>query len=320
MTSGHDVGSRTVAMIFSPDDIEPHTVVKVSARTAMNQTTEREHAALLDLRNVLPPNLTDTVPRPKGLTTWRDRLVSTETLLSGPSLEVELRRSDDVDVRIARLTEVAGWITDLHRHTAVLTTCDDDFIESWFAGPFQRYCEVFNADNAVWELFDRALERVREVDPAAIPIVRRHVDLGPWNIICTVGGLGIIDWETAGQRPSDGRGLPYCDLDYFLKYWLHIVGDATRGPDEIGLFPLLALPPSVDERFGAAVRATIDDYCLDMGLDTRLVPVLMLHNWVEQALYSSDRDLMLHRLQTLAGPTVFIDTLARRSDELFGHS
>ena len=57
-----------------------------------------------------------------------------------------------------------------------------------------------------------------------------------------------------------------------------------------------------------------------MGLDTRLVPVLMLHNWVEQALYSSDRDLMLHRLQTLAGPTVFIDTLARRSDELFGHS
>ena len=86
-------------------------------------------------------------------------------------------------------------------------------------------------------------------------------------------GLGVTDWESAPNRPANGRGLPVCDLDYFLKYWLHIVAEDADVEVEPRCIRASAPCRSVTCRpTCVAARRMMRRYCIRLSIDRGLRP------------------------------------------------
>jgi glycosyltransferase involved in cell wall biosynthesis len=314
MSSGYDAGSRAVVLPFGPGAARPEAAVKVSVLPAINSTTWREHEHLTTLRTSISRDLAGTMPVPIAAFDWRGHAVAVQSLLDGPTLERVLRESRDAARPIALLHEVTDWVIRLHRETAVHTIWNANAVERWLSVPFAQFRDVFDPSDDIDRLLTAVERRARELEGRPLPTVRRHVDLGPWNVIRTSRGLGVTDWESAPNRPSTGRGLPVCDLDYFLKYWLHIVDEQTAP----ALFPCLGPVPDGGARpLYLAARRMMRRYCTRVGIDTEFVPVLSAFNWVEHALNRVARDAFIDRPR--AGEQhllALIHQLARHADTI----
>ncbi|MEL6891286.1 MAG: glycosyltransferase [Actinomycetota bacterium] len=315
MTSGHDLGSRTIVMPFEPGAGSPSRVVKIAGSTALNEATRREHDALVAVRSLMPVELAASVPTPLLLDVWRERAVAVETCVDGPTLDVAMRLGDE-RIAISWLEQVGEWLVAFHRHTAERVVLDEAMVDQWFAAPFARYCDTGD-DPLVAALLDRAASHALGLVGTEVPLVRRHVDLAPWNIVTSDGGIGVLDWESAGGRPADGRGLPFCDLDYFIKFWLHVVLRADDEAQQDGLFGLLAPVPSTGPRIAAAVDRQLDRYVDVLDLDRRLLPSLSVHGWVEQCLYGADRSSLLDVPARSHASSRRLRALAAHADALF---
>jgi aminoglycoside phosphotransferase (APT) family kinase protein len=318
LSSGLDAGSRSIVLPFPPGGQPARCVMKVAGRSTMNRATEREHRTLSELALNLPTDLVATLPQALGLFEWHGRAVSVESNFSGSTLEATLRRDDVLETRIRSLNQVANWIIRLHEVTAEPRRWTEDDSQRWFGDTFDRYCREFRPSAIVRSALAQAIDRSLHAEGLTVPIVRRHFDLAPWNIICVDEGIGVIDWETAGNRSAECHGLPLCDLAYFAKYWLHIVAGEPGVQEEIDLLNLPPRSPDSASRYLDAARNEVQHYCRRLGVPDALIPALLLYNWAEHALSTADRDRTLGRDRTEPPPTArFVDALAAHAERLF---
>jgi GT2 family glycosyltransferase len=318
LSSGLDTGSRSIVLPFPPGSDRPRCVIKVSGRSTMNEATAREHRTLCEVGRTLPADLVATVPRALALFEWKGRAVSVESHFSGRTLEVSLRRADSLESRVQILHEVTNWIIRLHEGTAEPRQWTADDSGFWFGDTFDRYCHEFNPSSTVRLAFTRALDRSLDAQGLTVPIVQRHFDLAPWNIICVDDGIGVIDWETPVNRSNDNRGLPLCDLAYFAKFWLHIVATVQGAQDEVDILSSPASASDFAARYIISARKELHRYCEELGVPGALIPALMLYNWAEHSLSTLHRDRTLGSHRTEPPPTVvFVESLAQHAEHLF---
>src|SRR5262249_28326745 len=107
------------------------------------------------------------------------------------------------------------------------------------------------------------------------------------------------------------------DLDYFLKYWLHVVAEGMN-VDTGSLFPCVGpLPAGVMYPHVVAARRMMRRYCARLDIDPTFVPVLSVYNWVEHTLNRRARDRILDVAPLPTGETLArIQSLAAYSEQL----
>lgn len=237
-------------------------VRKIPRLPAFNAKTIREQEILAEVRGRLDPETARALPEPRGTVRYGDRLyeitASVESRAPGRPLVlacadwgVPLRR------KIRHLQLAADWLTRFHLQTLIRR-------EPWdgreLAGSFAAFRERFGTSSEEEALFDLSLGLSRELAGVPFPVVWRHRDFTPWNLLVDRDRLTVLDWE--GAQP----GLALCDLLHFVSHWNELA------------------PPGAP-----ASRRQVTRYCEQLGIDPRFIPLLRVHTRVEIALRSQVR-------------------------------
>ena len=313
-----DAGNRVALLPFAADGVHPLAVLKVPKRASVNDRTEHEQAALHTIRAGLPAPLAAAIPAPLGIHRWGAVSVAHENWLPGRAL---LRSSggwgtSDAE-RVADLRGAAAWLAEFHA-AAVLErgTWDDAAVARWVEEPAARYEARFGVTAEEAGLFARLRERAREARGVPFALVWQHRDYNVWNVVRDGARVGVIDWE--GARP----GPPLCDLLHFAVHW-HEAGRHLRDEtsQRAGLRALFLEPPAHRNPLARAAHEALAAYMTRVGLDARLLPVLLCYTWVELALRRADQqtDMGERPADPRAGNRnfAFIDVLAAGADRLF---
>jgi hypothetical protein len=292
-------------------------VLKVSSQPELNATTVREHDHLLHVRAALPPAAVASIPRPIALYEWRGRTVAVESHLDGRTVEGALRECPADGLGVAVLDEVTTWVIRLHRHTATWTVWDEGSEQRWFAPVLDTLHREVTLPASVDALLDRAAAVASSLRGSVLPLVHRHADLGPWNIMRSAAGLGVVDWESAPGRPLDGIGLPVCDLAYFQQYWMQLLS-GNQAASDVGSCTVPV--PGNPRATGQAIRcrASMRRYCREVGVDDRFVGPLTVYCWAEHACNAVRRSATLRGAG--GGPAPFVailEALSRTQATLF---
>ncbi len=324
VTSGHDDGSRAVLLPIA--DGEPDEVLKISPRPSFNHNVVTEVATIAALRQRIA--MADERPGRAVKAAVRHLPEVIDTVQVGPLLASRERyagRWSAADLGYRRpelradvLRQVLVAATDLAEATRSGTEpWSAELFDHYIAGPLDRYRNAIGRPDALGALEADLAERSLAMAGRAIPLIRRHYDLGPWNVLFdSTGRLTVIDWELAPPRTEHDRGLAGADHLYFAKYWLHIWLGAERLDDELTAFEFSA---DSGETGTAGPRTTVTESLateLDaMGVHRGLVPLIVGHLWLEKALYTMER-----RGESdpgRAGP--YLDALSEQRSRLLAH-
>jgi aminoglycoside phosphotransferase (APT) family kinase protein len=128
----------------------------------------------------------------------------------------------------------------------------------------------------------------------AIPLVWQHNDFGTWNVRRSGTHISVIDWEVSR------RGLAVCDLLYFVTHWSQLVQGLVKPAEQQRDVQRLFGPSRLNSRI-AAVHEALDTYLRDLELDRRIVPLLLVYTFAEQALDRVQRLRALHSPESATG-------------------
>ncbi|MGH1487985.1 MAG: hypothetical protein ACRBK7_01105 [Acidimicrobiales bacterium] len=332
MTSGHDEGSRAVLVSLASERLE-RTVTKMSPRPRYNSNTETEAEVIRSVRTLInrsgSSDASYSSSSSSSVTVSSSGPARADSLLpviKPPVVLGQLRGSQEAYAGRWTATDLCNRAPDSRQHvlTTVLGAIDElclatvTEIVPWSAELFDRYLgDLFDRYRAEigWsstlEVFSATLtERSDTLAGHSIPLVQRHYDLGPWNVVFDDDGEGltVIDWELAPPRTIGQAGLGGADQLYFSKYWLHIAMGTESVDDELQAFEFVT-----GAKQAAAAKGLTES--LDrLGIDRRFAPLLAGHLWLEVALYTAAR--RAENGGDPGSPARYVETLASRRAEL----
>lgn len=312
MTSGHDEGSRAVLVSLQAGGSD-RTVTKMSPRPRYNQNTTAETEVIQAVRSMIDQSeqqMAATLLPAIKPSVEAGGLLGAQESYAGRWTATDLCNRVP-DSRQPVLVQVLGAIDDFSSATvSTVEPWTEGLFENYLRDLFDRYHRLVDQSPAMAELQAELSSRSAELIGTPIPLVQRHYDLGPWNVVFAddASGLTIIDWELAPPRTLGQAGLAGADQLYFVKYWLHIALETASLDDEQLAFEFLPGEPQA-----AAARAFTDSLAR-LGVDRRFVPLLAGHLWLETALYTATR-----RAEHGGDPgsaARYLETLAARRTEL----
>ncbi|HEX5719127.1 MAG TPA: glycosyltransferase [Thermoanaerobaculia bacterium] len=261
---------RVILLSFPPDK-----VIKVPRDPAFNEKTVREQETLVQIRSLLDAGTARALPEPRGTERYGEVVASVESYAPGRSMVLTGGRESDLHL-------AAEWLTRFHLQTTLHR-------EPWdgreVAESFAAWIDHMGATPAEEKLFDLALARSQELRGLPFPIVWRHRDFTPWNLLRDWGGrLSVLDWE--GAQP----GLALCDLLHFVSHWDELAAQAATPEARLRAFSLGA-PASCRQ---------VTRYCDRLGIDTRFIPLLRVYTRVEIALRNPGRTFDAEYVSALA--------------------
>jgi aminoglycoside phosphotransferase (APT) family kinase protein len=278
---GEGPWSRVVLLPFGRGADRPSGVIKIARLSAYESSLVAEQATLATLRAAVPAFILPSLPEPLGPVRVLGQPGSAEAYRPGASIAVRSTRPGHRATRRADLERAADWLLQLHDATAsaprTLGPTGFDL-----AGLTDQYASVFGSN----ETEDRWFRRLREFaveDADPVPVVTRHRDFGPWNVLVDADGqVSVIDWEVAGPGP------PLVDLVYFVSHWCWIVAASSSVQREAQLLRRFV----VGERSGwylQAARSVIARHARSLGFAPGRVAALWAWTFIEQALDRHDR-------------------------------
>lgn len=324
ITSGRDDGSRLVLLPFGPRASRPAAVVKIARLAKFTGHTEREQATLSALRLALEPGLRATVPEPLGSFGSGAYRAFRESPIPGRTIASSTGRWGASSARqISDLRLASDWIARFHSATLLHRVLwDEDQVERWMTERFDRYIREFGAGPEENDLFAAARERARSLIGERIPIVWSHNDYGPWHVYRSGAELAVIDWEFGGQALGERRGLPLCDLVYFVTHWTYLARGLEDAEGRLGAFRDLFLgKPGSDLRCDAA-RGCLTEYLQRLQTPGGFLGLLVVYTWVERAIDQWSRQASLDGVRgnpRSSNPFIsYVEALAQGADRLFG--
>jgi Ser/Thr protein kinase RdoA (MazF antagonist) len=294
---------RVVVLPFAPGASSPAGVLKVPRLPLFNDRTEGEQALLAHLRARLDRVARSALPEPRGVYPGGGLAMSLESYAAGRPLAQRMGGwGEPLRNKLEDLREATEWLAGFHRRTEVRRAeWGAGEAAEWIDGPLGDFGQAFGAGAALDRLTAAVRRRSGELAGAALPVVCRHRDFTPWNLLRGDGGLRVIDWE--GARP----GPALCDLLHFSTHWSEL---ALRTFDEgarLRVFREVWIARRGGEP-GEAVRRRVAAYCEALRLDRRFVPLLLVATWVELAL----------RQGLGSREASYVGVLAAEADGLFG--
>ncbi|HSL19901.1 MAG TPA: hypothetical protein VK886_00060 [Vicinamibacterales bacterium] len=251
---------RSIVFVFGDDRSEPSLVVK-RARAASGRALRslaRERDALEALRRALPADLADTVPCVAGYEAadgWESLAL---TWLPGRSAYVEMqtRLLPSASVE-GHFLSAASWLARFHEATSVPGRSVE---------PASDANDAASGEGATPDW----LARLRDACARApVRAVRSHGDFWARNVLLArrrglARIMGVVDWEQSCDASS-----PFDDLFQFaLTYGLSYPWSRYRRAEPIEAFRRTFL---ADTRVARAVRAYLQAYCRERGLDAALL-------------------------------------------------
>lgn len=281
LTSGHDLGSRSVVVAFDRSDRRPSSITKVAMRREAADATRREGIRMDRLRHSLPYTLASAIPRPIGERSLLHGVAAVETCAGGASLAVTSARwGRPLRAKVGDLRAAVDWLVAFGNTTAVMGGIDPP---EWTA-VFREASELLEPSPAVRSMLLDASDHVA-VTPRCHRSVHVHGDPGPWNVYVSgraIRRVGVIDWEHDGSRPP--LGPPLADVIYLATYWYFAVAGITgRSDEERALVDIFGSAPPSDRAIGA-VRRVLTRAAVRSGLGRSDVLPLAIALWAGQAI------------------------------------
>ena len=221
--------SHVVFLLYPAGKTAPTLVAKVPRLPGPQPSLIREAANLRALQALWPEG-DDSVPRLLLFEEFAGHAILLETALVGPLLSPERMRREGPRYRQL----VADWLTELHRRP--VPEEEQGGQDDWFARLVERPLDfleaVFAQASQERALLDRTRELLAPLARLSLPLVFQHGDLSHPNLVLQAGGrLGVLDWELA-----EPRGLPACDLYFFLAYAAFAQARANRRGGHVRAF------------------------------------------------------------------------------------
>lgn len=213
VTPRFHASSHVVFLILPQDRPQPVLVAKVPRLAGEGETLVREAANLRGVQASREGGFS-SVPRVIAFERRWQRPVLIETALAGRALDPPTVRADAVRACQA----VMQWLIDVQVASRCAATVDSGWFERLIADPLsdlEEHIALSKEDVALVERTRRVVEPLKRMD---IPLVVEHGDLSHPNLLLLDEGhghveAGVVDWELA-----ELRGLPACDLFFFLAY------------------------------------------------------------------------------------------------------
>jgi len=284
VSGGEEAWSRITLLAFEPGATAPANIVKIVRRAEFDEATRHEHDVLLDLRSRVDEATRATVPEPIALLAVGRRVAIVQDAARGSSALARMNHWPHRGRRRRRDFELTTeWLISLHAQTTrSRVTPESPDWKTHVERPLDRFGEHFGPRSAVVRLFERVRHHTTDLG-AELPIVLRHMDLGPWNVLIEGDRVHVIDWEVARDGPA------MTDLVYAAFHWsLAAPGRATEPNGRRHLRWLFAETPADDPDW-SSIHAALRRYGRALRVDPRLVPSLVVLTFVDQALDRFDR-------------------------------
>ena len=209
LTPRFRASSHVLYLVSLNDRSTPTLVVKVPRLAGDSPSLQKETAALQAIQSTRPQGFA-SIPRVVAFEPVLSRQILVETALVGKTMNPATVRDDpDGCCRV-----VMDWLIGLQAATRHSAQEDTDWFSRLVERPFRAFTGLFpySADEA--RLLERTWDLVSPLREVDLPLMIEHGDLSSPNIMLLEGGgPGVVDWELA-----DPRGLPACDLFFFLTY------------------------------------------------------------------------------------------------------
>lgn len=270
---GEGAWSRVVLLPFGPTDLQPLEVLKLPRTREHNGATEREQRTLARLRPALTSDLAAGLPSARGLRTWSDLCVGSESFVPGRPVGF-LRQTPG-----SALEAAVDWLIRLDSATLEALTGDSPpSTRQIFDETFRTTVETLRLRLDVDDVCRRF--GVQRVGERPVPWVWQHGDLTPFNLRWDGSRYSLVDWESARPGPA------LCDLLYLLLHW------QWQDLPRFGVAPAEVLDAVFLSGRGHPAGSTSEQvrrYCAALGVDDALVPSLLLRMLSQQALDRADR-------------------------------
>ena len=298
LTSGQDDASRLVMLPFAPcqadpaaatadQTTQPIAIIKIATHPAFNAATELEQVVLQTVRARLDPPLRRSIPAALGGFRYGDLAVGVEGIAPGRSLWVSSGGwGTSPTAKIADLTLGARWLTAFHAQTEERRLVwDQAAIANWIDAPLAAYAQAQSLTTGEHKLFALTLARAHSLVGATLPLAWQHHDFAPWNIYRAGDQFTVIDWEFNRGWDATRAGPGLCDLLYFVTHWYIIAHHLYTEAAELRGLHSLFLDPARQTRTLRAARRALADYLAAHAIDRGFLPLLLVHTWVERAVY-----------------------------------
>lgn len=262
--------------LFSPEEVSPEYIVKMTRDPALNSRLENEHRALLQLRE---KGIGDRESLPQAAFFGRHGglTILGETVIEG--MPFRTRTLGTADCPYARAA--IDWLIELGAATANHDAASPQQVAGGLETLFRRFTEIYQLTPAHHEFLVGQLEVIARSE-AAFPLVFQHGDPGTWNLLVTQSGrAAFLDWEA-----TEPMGMPLWDLFYFLRSYVTWVSRADGGDDSLKRISRHFL--AVSELSPLLLDAT-RRYCAQAGLAGELVEPLFYTCWMHRALKEATR-------------------------------
>jgi hypothetical protein len=302
--------NRIAVLVFEDNAPAPSAAIKVARRAAFNRQIEWEHLCLRQLARLAPP-LRRSVPS-SSLLHWNELAVSIETCVGGAALSSRITGEPARAVDDLRL--LVDWLAAFHRETTTSVVPAASWVTDHLVNGLRRdYEATFGVTAAEGHLFAALAQSIGTTELGTLPIVRQHTDLGPWNVYRDGGEISVIDWEVARRGPA------LADLLYFATHWSSAVDGHTSAEGRLAHFESLFCTGG-DDTSGHCVGRAVRTYMQRLGMDTALLPYLLVYTILEQALDRANRFAELRAVQPGRDGNRYVQylsVLARHAGMLF---
>jgi hypothetical protein len=264
---------RVLVLPFPRRGTAPAGVLKVSRHASFNDKTLGEQTVLARVRLLVG----EAVPAGRGTFQFGGLTVGVEEYVPGrPLLLTGSRWGTPLHRKIDDLRLAASWLAGMHRRTEIRRApWSEREVAAWITEP----CAALRLE----ERFVTAVRRrAFELCGRPFPLVLRHRDFTPWNLLRDGSRLRVLDWE--GAEP----GPPACDLFHFLTHWAELAHGAKEPEARLRAFRDTLLAPRPDDPVAMAASEAVNAYCEELRLDRDFLPVLLVHTWIEIALRGQD--------------------------------
>jgi hypothetical protein len=268
---------KRVLFLFERGAAEPTVVAKMSGETG-GEGLRREHDTLCQLRGRLDDEIRRTLPAPLAMLSDRKQTATAEGYLSGRSIYFEIRNSwlppagAEEHFRAA-----AEWLRRFQQGTrAGEVHLAGAALAKHVIAPLEACAGCCNPSSAVRQLFRETVGRARKLDPT-VPVVARHGDFWPGNLIVSGDVAGVVDWEAYQEKSN-----PFHDLLLFAtSYGLNVNWKPGIWADPIAAFRATFL---TDTGLSRIVRRHLHKHAEAIGLPDELLDVFFPVFLAEQAL------------------------------------
>ena len=201
---GGPSGSRVSLLLFTASNGSPVLHAKLGHGEATRARLRHEYTQLCAVAAL--PEVATTVPCPVAVLESGDATILVQAAVQGTPLTVLMRRRVSSSAWVGRdLRDALRWLAKLQAstRTGVRPAVDP-------AGLYGRLTQVLPG-GSFRGFRDQVAETADRHASLSLPVVRRHGDFWPGNLLRGRGSIAVVDWEH-----SDAEASPMDDLFFFL--------------------------------------------------------------------------------------------------------